>query len=316
MRAELRRVAGVAAAAAALAYAPDAAAYCRTTTVASPEGYDPAFVGRCWTEGFPVFWRNRCVGYNIQADGSRRFAYDTVADAAASAFAKWSGTSCPGSGDERSRVSIDARDLGRVECGEVRYNKRGNNQNVIVFRDDAWPHADPSSTLGLTTVTFNPDTGEIFDADMEINTSPAVRLSASDDPGEQEDDLLSVIVHEAGHFLGLAHSESQRAVMFSGYTRGSTIKRELSDDDVSGICAIYRPNGDRPVLDGKVTPGAACDPTPRRGFSTGCEEPPPASSCGVGRGPAGGGGPAGALGLAAAAGVAFARRRLRRGSRR
>ena len=49
--------------------------------------------------------------------------------------------------------------------------------------------------------------------------------------------------------------------------------RNLTSDDVSGVCAVYRPDGTRAVLDGKVTQGPQCDPTPRRGFTGACAEP-------------------------------------------
>src|SRR4029077_14426669 len=85
-------------------------------------------------------------------------------------FTRWTGQACPTEGNGPSRVSIDVRDLGPVDCNAVQYNQNGPNQHVITFRDDNWPYNDSSNTLALTTVTFNPDTGEIYDADMEINT--------------------------------------------------------------------------------------------------------------------------------------------------
>src|SRR5689334_23648589 len=46
------------------------------------------------------------------------------------------------------------------------YNQNRGNTNLIVFRDDGWPYEGSSNTLALTTVTYNLDTGEIYDADM------------------------------------------------------------------------------------------------------------------------------------------------------
>ena len=182
------------------------------------------------------------------------------------AFTKWTGTSCPTEGTGRSRVSIDVRDLGPVDCGEVNYNQNGANQNVIVFRDDNWPHNDSNNTLALTTVTFNPDTGEIYDADMEVNTHDQ-RVTSTDPVPPDGYDFASIVTHETGHFLGLAHSGDNRATMFANYTPGATAMRNLTADDVAGICTVYRPDGTRAVLDGKVTPGPQCDPTPRRGYT-------------------------------------------------
>ena len=71
------------------------------------------------------------------------------------------------------------RDEGPVECDQVQYNQDQPNQHVIIFRDDVWPYDDSNNTLALTTVTFDPDTGELYDADMEINSTENVPLTVS-----------------------------------------------------------------------------------------------------------------------------------------
>jgi MYXO-CTERM domain-containing protein len=267
------------AAAAALTVAPGLAhAYCRTTTVPVAPDFQPR-PDKCWEQGVPLFWRNMCVGYSVQKAASRQVAYDDAANETSRAFTKWTGASCPTDSAGGSRVSIDVRDLGAVECTEVEYNRRGANQNVIVFRDDRWPHGRSTNTLALTTVTFNPETGEIYDADLEINTFDQ-RVTLTDPVPADGYDFASIITHEAGHFLGLAHSGDPGATMNASYTPGGTAMRNLTADDVAGICAAYRPDTMRPVLDGKATPGVPCDVTPRRGFTEACAEPPEKSCIG------------------------------------
>lgn len=289
----------------------DASAFCRTTTVPVVADFQPSPT-KCWDQGNPLFWRNSCVGYSLQRGASKQVAYEDAADAMSRAFTKWTGTACPTEGTGRSRVSIDVRDLGPVDCGEVSYNQNGANQNVIVFRDDNWPHNDSNNTLALTTVTFNPDTGEIYDADMEINTHDQ-RVTLNDPIPPDGYDFASIVTHETGHFLGLAHSGDNRATMFANYTPGATAMRNLTADDVSGICTVYRPDGARAVLDGKVTPGPQCDPTPRRGYTASCAEPAK-SGCGSSssqiarRGPATTGWIALGLALAGALGMRRSRR--------
>ncbi|HEX3343220.1 MAG TPA: matrixin family metalloprotease, partial [Polyangiaceae bacterium] len=91
---------------------------------------------------------------------------------------------------------------------------------------------------------------------------------------------------ECGHFLGLAHTGDDRATMYASYTEGTTYKRILTSDDVSGLCSIYLAGGERAV-DPSATPDGSglvaedsCDPTPRHGFSTQCA-PPKSKSCDV-----------------------------------
>jgi hypothetical protein len=258
------------------AHAPDALAFCRTTTEPAPPDYNSADNG-CWSErpngGVPLFWRNACVGYSIQRDGSRKISYEDASNAISTAFTRWTGATCPTPGSGRSRTSIDVRDLGPAACNKVEYDKKGGpNQNVVVFRDDSWTHGE--EVLGLTIVNFNPANGEIYNADMEINTFDMYPLAVRDPVEPGAFDFLSVVTHEAGHFLGIAHSDIAGATMYARYNRGETSMRNLSPDDVLAICSVYRPNGERPVLNGSVFKDAECNPTPRGGYTKECIEPP------------------------------------------
>lgn len=244
--------------------------FCRTTTVRAPADYNPIDTGKCFDEGFPLFWRNACVGYNIHDPPSRRVSYEEAANAISIAFTRWTGASCPTEGTGRSRASIDVRDLGPAACEQIQYKSGVRNQNVVLFRDDVWTHGP--QVLGLTTVVFNPQTGEIFGADMEINTHDMEPIAFRDPVAGQAYDFLSVVTHEAGHFLGIGHSDKEGATMHSSYDRGQTFQRDLSPDDINAICTVYRPDGARSVLDGKVTQAPGCDPTPRGGFTRQCEE--------------------------------------------
>jgi hypothetical protein len=257
---------------------------------------------QCWTQGLPLFWKNACVSYDLQKEASRYVSLQQAEDAFAQAFAKWTSTACPTNGTGPSRVSIDVRDLGPVDCNVVEYNTDGPNQHVILFRDNEWPHNDINNTLALTTVTFNPDTGEIYDADMEVNTFQQ-RPTLTDPIPPDGYDFQSIVTHESGHFLGLAHSGDPHATMFAHYQPGSTAMRSLTNDDIEGICTVYRPDGTRSVANNQVVEEDACDPTPRHGFTTQCTPPQKKTSTGCGQsriagGPGADG--AGALGLVAA----------------
>src|SRR5262249_28249919 len=154
-----------------------------------------------------LFWRNACVSYSVDQAASKDFPLDTLEPLAEQAFNTWSNTQCPASGQ---KVGITPSNIGTVSCGTVAYDTKGPNHNVITIRDDKWPYSDGASTLGLTTVTYNPTSGEIYDADMEIN-AVGTNLSVGDPVPADGHDLLGIITHEAGHFLGLAHATNPAA---------------------------------------------------------------------------------------------------------
>jgi hypothetical protein len=279
------------------AYSGSAQPYCRTTTCSLPAFFSPT-PDACYPDGFaeycrslptpartfPVWWSSACVSYDLQRSGTRQIALNTVSGIVAAAFAKWTGTTCATDGSGASRVSIDVRDLGPVDCNKVQYNTDQPNQHVILFHDDVWPYDDANNTLGLTTVTFDPDSGEIYDADMEINAT--VPLSVGDPVPPTGYDFDSIVTHEAGHFLGMAHSGDDRATMFAHYSPGTSTMRVLTDDDVKGVCNIYPPGGARsvdPSIPGANKAGligeAACDPTPRHGYSTQCAASSKTTTC-------------------------------------
>lgn len=292
----------------------EASAFCRTTTASVPPNYDAQKSG-CITSGLLLFWKGACVTYAINENAAAGIPLADAARIIDQAFTTWTQSAC-GNGE---KVGISVTDLGGVACTEVRYNSGSPNQNLIVFREDVWPYNDAANTLGLTTVTFNAETGEIYDADMELNAT-GKNLSISDSVPASGFDLLSVVTHEAGHFLGLAHATSSTATMFASYKPGTTTLRSLTPDDVEGLCAIY-PNVQQRVVDAKVSPNSlveadACNPVPRHGFTKKCEEPVEKDEgCSVA--PARSATPStpaslGAFGLVGFAAVTAARRRLRR----
>ena len=245
----------------------DANAFCRTTTQSIDPSFFPTVDQPCWDQGLPLYWKSACVGYSIQQDSSKQVSFNDAQLGMETAFAQWTNATCP-TGTTSSKASIDVRFLGPVACHQVQYNQGGGNANIIMFDDDKWPHNDSNNTLGLTTVTYNINTGELYDADMELNTAQVVLTVNGAVPADGFD-FLSIITHESGHFLGLAHSPDSHATMFAHYTQGQTSMRNLSADDVQGICTIYPPDGTRTKADGGLEEGT-CDPTPRHGYSSTC----------------------------------------------
>jgi hypothetical protein len=139
-----------------VAVAANGRAFCRTYT--EPPIAAPA--GACPTEpdgAKMLYWGSSCVGYGIQKSASSQVTLEQAQGVALRAFSAWSSSDCPPMG----QPSVVAVDQGPVDCDLVEYNPDAPNQNLIVFRDDVWPHDDPNNTLGLTTVTYNIETGEI-----------------------------------------------------------------------------------------------------------------------------------------------------------
>ncbi len=242
-----------------LLFAQSASAFCRSTTCDTPESF-----AECTTipPGCQALsWRRTCIGWNLQLNASKKVPYDIAEIALERAFATWQGTFCgPG---------LEIQNLGPVNCTQVEYNGLAGNANIVVFRDDFWPHEGADHNIGLTTVTFDVNTGEIFDADIELN---AFQFDLTWDDNVVNYDLVSVLTHEAGHFLGLSHSADTAATMYRHYDVGSVEFRDLADDDDKGICDIYPPF--------EVVP-PPCNPIPRHGFSPDCASAQKEGSCSV-----------------------------------
>lgn len=296
----MRRAPPIAVAAAALLVARAAGAYCQAAACApsgpgdSTQGQvcNPPQPGDC---GTTVQWRQPCVSFDIQVGASKQIDYATAERVLTQAFATWTAVDCGGGGP-----SLQVFDFGPVACDKVEYNQDAGNANILIFRDDAWPHDNGGGgidVLALTTVTYDVDTADIYDADIEVNTADNT-FSTSATPGVDDVDLLSVLTHETGHFQGLAHTAVMPATMFASYTPGTSAIRTLQPDDEAAICVAY-PVDRRPT--------GVCSGIPRHGWAPVCADQQSYARCSASSSsPGSGGGGALAAGLALAA-VALSR---------
>jgi MYXO-CTERM domain-containing protein len=252
--------------------------YCRTKACDNQAAYDDVWqtmpdptcerdsVG-CLIAGTPLYWPQSCISFSVQHDGSKKqdIAYDQVHDVVVNAFQTWLNADCGGG----TTPSFAIADYGPATCSKAEYNKDQGNTNVFTFRDQSWPYANAEDTLALTTITYNTENAQIYDADVEINSAEAT-FTFSDQPSGTVDDLLSVLTHECGHFLGLSHDPVYGSTMYPEYTPGDLYQRTLDTDDVNGICNIFPP--------GQTVDTVNC--APRHGFSDQCGVPQ-STGCGV-----------------------------------
>lgn len=254
-------VAGVAWALVAFGVAAHAGAYCRARTCdpADPKQHCEQS-GNCVTSGHLLHWPSGCVTFDVQEDGSPKLGLDanTIADATSAAFRAWETADCNG-----KEPALNAGTLGPVACNESRYNEQGKNANIVMFRDEEWPYPNTiGDAYALTTVRFDPATGEIFDADIEVNSYDFSNIATDGSPHSV--DLQSILTHEVGHFLGMAHAAPTDLVstMRAGWNGMGLDLRTLSPDDEAGICDVYPPGSPAP---------SSC--VPRHGFASECNVP-------------------------------------------
>ena len=217
-----------------------------------------------------LFWDQACIEVTVEDDPGAGFTtaeLDAVVDRS---FARWTELDCGGG----RRPGFDIRRTeDRAECDISEYVSGGPNANSVVVVQDGWEERllHDRSAYALTTTFFFLATGEIIDADMELNDDNWQFAVCPDEgctcpePGCDDTfvDLENTITHEAGHFFGLAHADSDSdATMWACADTGDVNKRSLEADDIEGMCTVY---GEGALPD-------ACDYEPRGGFDPYCKD--------------------------------------------
>jgi hypothetical protein len=191
-------------------------------------------------------WPGKAATYKINQRGTDDIPSPTEAKAGVAAdfedtiirqsFQTWQNVDCTdfkftdGGLTASERVGFDFRRL-------------DENENIVIFQP-TWSH--DALVIGLTTATFNSQTGEIFDADIELNDENYDFTTA--DTGGQTD-LQNTVTHEVGHFVGFDHTDktgstlpfecATTATMSKSSSLGETSKRTLSPSDIMGMCFVY-----------------------------------------------------------------------------
>lgn len=184
----------------------------------------------------PVRWPRSCVTYRINDEGTTNSdappgLSDELVEAITWSFDQWTQVEC-------SAMLLTYGGPTSTSVAQYNDSRNASNVNLVVFRDNQWQAVASDQTFALTSVTFNPNTGIISDADIEIN-SEIYPLSVIDPAESDHVDLRNTLVHEIGHFIGLDHVDSRNATMYPNAELGDTDKRSLAQDDIDGICHIY-----------------------------------------------------------------------------
>jgi len=147
----------------------------------------------------------------------------------------------------------------------VGYVQGGPNENLVLFRlqvcspasgdpciaagtcgnvHDCWDHG--ATVVALTTSSYVASTGELLDADVEINAASATPTIVDSPPCSGgvttncvANDVQNAVTHEFGHFLGLAHSPDPASTMYASEPPGETSKRVLDSGSKQFVCDVY-----------------------------------------------------------------------------
>jgi hypothetical protein len=219
--------------------------------------------------GLPYAWNASCVGVRAFPRTVANLSTSETQNAIAGAVEAWSA-------QNPSLASCSFLDLYLTVSpeGDHQPPAQFDGTNNIGFLTDVWCARtteaasvcyDPAA-LALTTNFARTSTGEIVDADIEINAVNFVWADLATRTGtDAEQDLQSAVTHEIGHLIGLDHTcdlgtgaetpkdedgnvlpdcESastnvRETTMFASGALTDTSKRTLASDDQRGLCEIY-----------------------------------------------------------------------------
>jgi len=187
-----------------------------------PELYQPDSLGLMPTPGNPPGPVTFVIADNVPFPAGVRQAFSQWANVQGAAVTFVDGGIQHFTGDWTTRVSTP------------------DGYNAVEMVRQGWDLG--GTVLAWTNVFTDPITGEIQEADIYLNGqdfSWGNLGGAEDHSDSQVADLQSVVTHEAGHVLGLAHSQILLATMWPATPLGETHKRTLHDDDRDGLRYLY-----------------------------------------------------------------------------
>lgn len=193
----------------------------------------------CISEGHQLFWDSKCLTFGVSALNVKSLGLTAkeFEDIIVDSFKVWEGVEC----SNGKNPGLKVQTVGVVDSNGDFFCEEEPRANLSVWSlVTRWDRS--ANALGYTSSTHNRKDGEVFDADVELNLNKIASDNTS--PEDYAVVLGKIATHEAGHFLGLAHSGDEEAVMFASYDTFDLFTRELNQDDIDGICALYPPDDD------------------------------------------------------------------------
>jgi hypothetical protein len=193
---------------------------------------------RCISEGTSLHYDTACLTFAVARQGVEPFGLKPAEFEAivSNAFRRWQEVDC----GKRQTPGVFVMSAGLVDATEPYYCDEASLNVGVWFLTSNWSENLDPEAFGNTGAVFSEKTGRVLDADVLLNGAKLLQAAPE---GTLEEVLLSIATHEAGHVLGLDHSDDPNAIMAAGYHEGELVGRKFAPDDVDGICEIWPPEG-------------------------------------------------------------------------